>query len=223
MNQLGRFRTVKKDRLGQADSHRHLTGSVPGSVSVRTAWSTGNEGVFFASAYPHTTDEPAATDPEQVAASYGQVSSTVSSPDFEIVDETRLTQSPKRVTYLFGNKSGYREPMVSAQPVSDEPSNHRSNNRRSGYCDTPYPYSSQRRPVTELSREESRSILRRRAPTDNPANMGVEADTKSLCNEGHIGTGRACNGVTDSSIGQVGYNDAQCGANIGSLAYIYMK
>ena len=39
--------------------------------------------IFFASAYPHTTDEPAATDPEQLAASYGQVSSTVSSPDFE--------------------------------------------------------------------------------------------------------------------------------------------
>ena len=56
----------------EADSHRHLTGSVPGSVSVRTTQSTGNMGISFASAYPHTTDEPAATDPEQLAASYGQ-------------------------------------------------------------------------------------------------------------------------------------------------------
>ena len=156
-------RTVQNRQEGQtgteADSHRHLTDSVPGSVSDRTAQSTGNMGIIdqqpisFASAYPHTTDEPAATDPEQLAASYGQVSSTVSSPDFEIVDETRLTQSPKRTGYIFGNKSGYREPMVSAQPVSDEPSNDRSNNRRSGYRDTPYPYSSQRRLVTELSTE----------------------------------------------------------------------
>ena len=50
-------RTVQNRQEGQtwteADSHRHLTGSVPGSVSVRTAQSTGNEGVFFASAYPH--------------------------------------------------------------------------------------------------------------------------------------------------------------------------
>ena len=88
------------------------------------------------------------------------------------------------------------------------------------YCDTPYPYSSQRRPVTELSREESGSILRRRAPTDNPANMGIEADTKSPWNDGHIGTDRGYNGVTDSSIGQVGYNDAQCAVNIGNLGYI---
>ena len=159
---------------------------------------------------------------------YGQVSSTVSSPDFEIVDETRLIQSPKRATYIFGNKSGFREPMVSAQqPVSDEPSNDRNNNRRSGYCDTPYPYSSQRRPVTELSREESGSILRRRAPTDNPANMGVEADTKSPRNEGHIGTGEGYNGVSDlniaslaySSNGSSRYSGAQCGASIGKLGY----
>ena len=138
------------------------------------------------------------------------------------MDETRLTQSPKRVTYLFGNESGYREPNVSAQPVSDEPSNDRSNNRRSGYYDTPYPYSSQRRPVTELSREESGSILRRRAPTDNPANMGVETDTKSPRNKGHIGTDEGCGDVTDLNIGSLAYNNAQCGANIGNSGYIYM-
>jgi len=94
-------RTVQNRQEGQtgtgADSHRHLTGSVPGSVSDSTAQPTGNT---FASAYPHTTDEPAATNPEQLAASYGQISSTVSSPDSGIVDETRLTQSPAQITGL---------------------------------------------------------------------------------------------------------------------------
>ena len=52
--------------------------------------------------------------------------------------------------------------------------------------------------------------------------MGIEADTKSPWNEGHIGTGRGYDGVTDSSIGQVGYNDAQCAVNIGSLGYMYI-
>ena len=213
-------RTVQNRQEGQtgteADSHRHRTGSASGSVSDRTAQPTENT---FASAYPHTTDEPAATDPEQLAASYGQVSSTVSSPDSGIVDETRLTQSPGQITSIFGNESGYREPNDSAQPVSDEPSNDRNNNRRSGYCDTPYPYSSQRRTVTELSRKESGSILRRRAPTENPANMGVEADTKSPRNKGHIGTDEGCGDVTDLSIGKLDYNDAQCAVNIGSLSY----
>ena len=53
--------------------------------------------------------------------------------------------------------------------------------------------------------------------------MGIEEDTKSPWNEGHIGTGRGYDGVTDSSIGQVGYNDAQCAVNIGSLGYNYYR
>ena len=65
MNRLGR--TVQNRQNGQtgteADSHRHLTGS----VTDRTAQSTGNKGISFALAYPHTTDEPAATDPAQLA------------------------------------------------------------------------------------------------------------------------------------------------------------
>jgi len=67
----------------------------------------------------------------------------------------------------------------------------------------------------ELSREESGSILRRRAPTDNSANMGIEADTKLPWNECHIGTGKGHSGVTDLNIGRSGYSDAQCGASVG--------
>ena len=49
--------------------------------------------------------------------------------------------------------------------------------------------------------------------------MGIEADTKSPWNEGHIGTGRGYDGVTDSSIGKLSYRDAQCGASIGQVGY----
>ena len=50
--------------------------------------------------------------------------------------------------------------------------------------------------------------------------MGTEADTNSPRNEGHIGTGRGYNGVTDSNIGKLSYRDAQCEANIGQFGYI---
>jgi len=176
-----------------ADSHHHLTGSVPDSVSGRAAQTTENEVIVsrqprsFTSAYPYITDELAISDPEQLAESYGQVSS----PDSGIVDKTRLTQSPARITSIFGNESRYQEPIGSAQLVSDEPSRDPvSDNCHSGYFDRQssnglrsstslqylsYPYSSQGRPETELSREESGSILRCPAPTDNNADLSTEA------------------------------------------------
>jgi len=120
---------------------------------------------------------------------YGQVSSTVSSPDNGIVDETRLTQLPARITSLFGNKSGYREPIVSAQPVA-----YPANPVMTAVI-TAAPVilirrirSSQGRPVTELNREDSGSILRRRALTDNLSNLRIEADTRSTWNRRHIGS-----------------------------------